>query len=315
MPMSGVRPILLQAVVSAAEQGAVRDAAEHLSASLSKAAGVPCRVDCAFPPDLDSVDRSAAPAVLVTSLLAEVDRVDEPWAATEQRLLSTYRALTEDGRLTVLVSTVLRHVSRDGVARDGAADTPPGPIVARRVRIRRLNLLAAALSHETGCFVIDIDRALADIGAQALRTDYRLAGPFAAGAAAKAVAMTLLSAGLDDVVPVEVQEEARKLIAAFQPPRASTASVKMQPLGVYGVAERSGRRTQIVVPVRHTVDESQVDLQIRRLMSGQIGLGAASAMLMRSMAHHGFRSATRRLIGGIARYLKVRVLVWRPGRG
>lgn len=312
--MTGSRPILLQAVVSAAEQAAVRRAAEQLSASLGDAAGGPCPVDCAFPPDLDSVNRAAKPTILLTSLLAEVDAAGEPWPATERRLRSIYRALGADGRLIVLVSTVLRHVA-PGEASSGAAEEIPDRILARRVRIRRLNLLAADLSRETGCLVIDIDRTLADIGAQALRTDYRLAGPYAAGAAAKAIAMTLLSAGLDDVVPVEVQEAARATIAAFQPPRDRAASVRMQPLGAHGVAERSGRRTQIVVPVRHTVDDSQVDLQLRRLMNGQIGLGAAVAMLMRSIARHGFRSASRRLLAGIARYLKVRILVWRPGRG
>lgn len=309
--MTGVRPILLQAVVSEAEQAAVRRAAELLSAGLSKAAGAPCPVDCAFPADLDHLDRTATPAILVTSLLAEVEAVDEPWPVAEQRLRSVYRALAEDGRLIVLVSTVLRHVAADDAETEDGRDR----ILARRVRIRRLNLLAASLSRETGCFVVDIDRTLADIGAQALRTDYRLAGPYAAGAAAKALALTLLTAGLDDVVPIEVQETARADLVAYQPPRDRAASVKMQPLGVHSVVDRSGRRAQTVVPVRHIVDDSQVDLQIRRLMSGQIGLGGAVSMLLRSIARHGLRGAARRVLGGVARYLKVRVLVSRPGRG
>jgi hypothetical protein len=305
--MTASQPIVLQAVVSAAEQAAVRQAAEQLAASLTKVAGATYAVECAFPSTLDAVDRSVRPAILLTSLVGEVDTPGEAWPATEQRLRATYKTLCDDGRLMVFISTVLRQVPTDG---------PSDAAMARRIRIRRLNLLAPELSRETGCFVVDVDRTLADIGAAPLKTDFRLGGPFAAAAAGKSIAMTLLSAGLDDAVPIDVQERARGLIAAYRPPsEATTFGRAMQPLGVHIVAERTGRRAQIVQPVRYLVDDDQVDLQVRRLMSGQIGPGAALGMLLRSVGHHGVRSTAKRTASGIGRYLRGRVLVWRPGRG
>jgi hypothetical protein len=303
--MTGSKPILIQAVVTAAEQAAVRDAAERLSASLSAAAGTAYAVDCVFPTDIDRLDRSGKTSIVITSLLDEVDAVDERWQETEDRLRSTYRNLSEDGRLAVFICTVLRHV---------APDAAPELVTARRIRIRRLNLLAAELSRETGCFVIDVDRMLADIGAQPLQTDYRLIGPYAAGAAAKSIAMTLLSAGLDAFVPVEIQDAARDLVAAYQPPRAAAVTIKAKTAGVYSVASRSaGRRTQTVVPVVHIVDESQVDLQLRRLMRGQIGTRRAVAMFIRSVHQRGLRSTVTRSIAGIARYVRNHALPSKQG--
>lgn len=298
--MTSSGPILIQAMVSPAEQPAIRQAAEMLSAALSKAAGAAYRIDCAFPAAFDQLHRSGKTAIVITSLLGNATAIDERWQATEDRLRSEYRALCEDGRLLVFICTVLRHV---------AADSSPEQVMARRKRIGKLNLLAAELSRETGLFVIDIDRSLADIGALPLQTDYRLAGPYAAGAVAKSIATTLLSAGLDAFVTVELQEAARDLIAAYEPPRAAAAMPKMRMPGAGGVTERSGRLKQTVVPVRHLVDDSQVDLQIRRLMSGRIGIRGGAAMFVRSIRQHGMRSAAMRVFGGIARYLRHRARI------
>jgi hypothetical protein len=75
-------------------------------------------------------------------------------------------------------------------------------------RIRRLDRMALDLSHDLGVTVVDIDRAFADIGARVLATDYRLAGRVAAEAAGHSFALSLLSLGLDDIIPVDVQERA-----------------------------------------------------------------------------------------------------------
>jgi hypothetical protein len=68
-------------------------------------------------------------------------------------------------------------------------------------RIRRLNVLAAEISHETGCGVIDFDRMFGDIGARTLQTDYRLGGNIAREIAAYTIVRTILAAGLDDLIP------------------------------------------------------------------------------------------------------------------
>ena len=68
----------------------------------------------------------------------------------------------------------------------------------QRIRIRRLNLLVTEISRETGLFVIDLDRELADIGANNLKTDYLLAGSLATAVAANCIAKTVISYGLDE---------------------------------------------------------------------------------------------------------------------
>ena len=90
-------------------------------------------------------------------------------------------------------------------------------MIARRIRIRQLNLLAAELSQATNLQVIDLDRTLSDIGALTLQTDYRLGGTLAVAAVARCIALTLLTAGLDAHASYEVQEAARAAISAQSP--------------------------------------------------------------------------------------------------
>lgn len=299
--MTDAQPIRIQAVVEASEEAAVRQAADLLAASLAQAGGVAYFVECDFAAGLDKLDkldRAPSGAILVASLLGEAANLDEPWPQTEQRLRATYRTLAEDGRFTVFLCTVLRHVPADGA---------PERAMARLVRIRRLNLLAAELSQESGIFIIDIDRDLADIGARALHTDWRLDGQYAAGVAAKAIVLTLLSAGLDAAVPIEVQEAARTIVAAHRPASAAAIAAPVARIGVNRVASRAtGGRTQFVLPVNHADDARQVDFQLRRLMRGQIDVRAAATMLMRSVGQHGLRSTAGRVLAGIARQVRNR---------
>jgi hypothetical protein len=300
--MPGSTSLLIQAWVGETEEPAVRAAAALLATHLNAAAGAPHTVRCAFPTGIDTLDRSGETTIIVTSLLRDVD-TDEPWPETERRVRARYLALAEEGTFVVLICTVLRHLP---------AELPPAQTTARRVRIRRLNLLAAEISRETGFLVVDIDRSLADIGAQPLQTDYRLTGPFGAEAAGKVIAMTVLAAGLDAVASIDHQDAARDRIAAYQPARATEAAPPVEMVGVHRVPSRSrSGRTQIVMPVVHGVDENQVDLQLRRLMQGQIGGRAAAAMLMRSVGQHGWRSTAMRLAAGIARYVRNRALMSR----
>jgi hypothetical protein len=85
-------------------------------------------------------------------------------------------------------------------------------------RIRKFNLLAADVSHTTGAFVVDLDRALTRVGARALGTDYLLGGEAAAAAGAEALVSTLFRAGLDDYLPPEVEAKA---LAAFEARQAA----------------------------------------------------------------------------------------------
>ena len=104
-----------------------------------------------------------------------------------------------------MICTIFRVVAdRARLSRGGASL----PLIER---IRRLNRLAAELSRETGCYVADIDRTMADVGARKTQADYRLSTPAAAEAAGHAIAWALLSGPLDDVVSPEVQEKARAI--------------------------------------------------------------------------------------------------------
>jgi hypothetical protein len=87
---------------------------------------------------------------------------------------------------------------------------------ALRQRIMRFNMLAADVSHDTGAYVIDLDRAFAEIGARALKTDYQLVGQRAASAGAAAMVKTLLHAGLNDLVPADVLDKATARFEARQ---------------------------------------------------------------------------------------------------
>jgi hypothetical protein len=279
--------ILIQALVNAAERSAIRMAADRLSACLARAADFPWVVDCAFPTSLAELNRSVEPAIVITSLLNEVDAIDETWSEIEFRLRSVYQELSDDGRFIVFICTVLRHIS---------AGESPDRVMARRIRIRKLNLLAAELSRTTGAFVIDLDRDLADIGAQALETDYRLKGRFAADAAGKSIAATLLSNGLDAIVPFKTQEVAQARLAEYQPPRATPVLSGPVVLSGRGVTSmRSGRRTLAISTVVDSIAENRIGFHVHRLLKKQITIRDAAAILTNSVLRRGLRSTTRML--------------------
>jgi hypothetical protein len=232
--VTAARRLRLEALVTQAERGAVHRGAALLAHGLSAADQAAWAVEYAYPDMI--ADIAAGPAAVVTSLLGEVARFEEPWSAREALLWETYRRLCGDQARPVYVFTVLRHVP---------ASVPQRMDIL--VRIRRLNLLAALLSHELGLLVVDIDRDLADIGARALATDYRLGGQAAARAAAKSLAMTMLLAGLDEAVPFPLQEAARKLIKPVPAAPAASAHRRRGFLGRVGRRVRAGRVIQVAI--------------------------------------------------------------------
>jgi hypothetical protein len=190
-------PIMIEAEADEAERPAILAGAQQLAEALAAATGAEWPIHLRFWPPGETVVISAPGAVLVLSLLPEVGR-DEPFAETEAR----WRARLADlvtGSAPVLICTVFRHVA-ERRSEDGARVIE---------RIRRLNRMAAELSHDFGVSVIDIDRAFAHIGGRTLQTDYRLSGRLAAEVGGHVLAWTLLALGLDDVIPPDVQERAR----------------------------------------------------------------------------------------------------------
>jgi len=234
--MAGEPGFEIHAVVSAAERLAVRHATELLARSLSMASKTAWALSYKFAATIDELELAPGPSIVITSLLHEAGRTDEPWSACETRLRLMYTALCGDSARSVYVCTALRHVDAAHPAR---RDT--------LVRIRRLNLLAMTLSNEMGLLVADIDRDLAHAGAGTLRTDYRLQGPYAAQFAGKSLAMTMLLAGLDDFAPFETQEAARRIVKAFNPPQPAAGRHRPDRIGSHGYRTDAGGRRQIVM--------------------------------------------------------------------
>jgi hypothetical protein len=225
----------LSALVTAAERGMVHRCATMLARGLTAAARAEWVIEYAYPRTADAI--AAGPGAIVTSLLPELARLDEPFGACEARLREMYRGLCGDPARPVYVCTILRHVG---------AETPRRAEILPR--IRRLNLLAVRLSHELGVLVADIDRDLADIGARALQTDCHLGGADAARAAGKSLAMTLLLAGLDEVVPLELQEAARRMVKAAPVAPAVSPHRRRNLIGAFGQRRQNGRVSQVAIP-------------------------------------------------------------------
>ena len=200
-------PVRIEALVDAAERPAVIVAAQLLSEGLGAAAGAgPWPVQLNFRPADGAPVLDPLPTAIITSLLPEAATADEPLAGREARWNAWLTRLQATGA-PVFLCLVFRQVA------DRPRDGGPSPVLER---IRRLNRMALDLSHRTGATVIDIDRALAHVGARALASDYRLGSESAAEVAGHTIAWSLLSDGLDTVAPPEIQERARGFLGDLQ---------------------------------------------------------------------------------------------------
>ena len=124
------------------------------------------------------------------------DELPDP-AASAGALEGVIEQLQQRG-VVVAISTVFRHVSEplEHQRGQGAASL--------RERIRRTNLEAARLSHRTGCFVLDLDRTLAQEGGAALQTDGFGGTGRAAELALEELLALLFEALPDELMPLEV---------------------------------------------------------------------------------------------------------------
>jgi hypothetical protein len=284
--------ISIAAFVSERERPAIQLAAGHVARALNQAAGISLTCECSFSPGIEKLADGAS--IIVTSLLPELEKIEVPWGEAEQRLRKIYATLGEKG-VPVFICTILRHIgSNEGFE----------SVAALRMRIRRLNLLAAEISRETGAYVIDIDRALADIGARRLQTDYRLAGNTAVDMASHFIAVTLVNNGLDERVPFEVQESARAIVISNKP--AVTGGENAAPELTARRALISlgqGRRKQMVAPVAYAEDGHHAGWLIGQVLRGSISPAETLQRLRNAMRRRGvFRSAAL-LASGLSRQI------------
>ncbi len=298
--MSDPVTVTLKAVVDSHERAAVDLATTLLESGLSTAAGEPIAVRCQFKPSLDGLEGDGKPCIVIASLLPDVANYQEPWSETEGRLRQCYRTLTSTEGNIVFLCTVFRHV-----ASGDAVDQ------LRRIRIHRLNLLAAELSHETGLFVIDLDRSLADIGASKLNTDYLLGGQYASAAAAKFLALAVLSAGLDDFVSFEIQDAARAIVAE-RPVNLIGPQLEQRDMVLPNLLKLgSGRRKQIVATVVDTDKDSHAGWLVHLLMTRQFGIWDAFAKLKGSIARRGLRPSLAMLLAAAREIVRSRTSIER----
>jgi hypothetical protein len=195
-------PLLIEAVITETERPALVATVELLQASLSSASGANWPVKARAHSSVASVG-SQSPFVAVLSLLPYAAS-PEPMAQVEARLRREIALLNEKSAAGVFLCTIFRVVSNKALAEKNPAKPPSVE------RIRRLNLLATELSCDLGTYVADLDRIFAYLGARLLRTDYRLVGRLAPAAAAHSIAAAILAAGLDDLIPPEIQEQAKR---------------------------------------------------------------------------------------------------------
>ena len=297
--------IPLHGVVDVSERPALEAAAALLSTELSAAAGAQIAADCIFLPSMSDIQAAGPASIAVVSLLPELGNLDEPWPEAQARLRAAFHAAAQNSDLRLFVITIFRHVPAEEW----------GAAAARlRVRIARLNLFAAEISHETGCNVIDIDRVLADIGAQGLKTDYRLGGPYAVQAVATNVALTLLSLGLDEYAPYEAQEAARGAISTQWSSwrnQLVPAHEMMQP-GVMSFGK--GRHKQRVSLVVNGGQEKHVSRLLKGVLTRQISLPDAFAKLAQVIERRGWRKSFAALYAGAMDLLRDRLGSTRSSR-
>lgn len=290
--------IPLHAVVDGSEQPALQAAAALLSKELSAAAGSQIAADCIFLPSMSDIHAAGPVSIAVVSLLPELGNLDEPWPEAQARLRAAFHAAAQNSDLRLFVITIFRHVAPEEWGERTAQ---------LRVRIARLNLFAAEISRETGCNVIDIDRVLADIGAQGLDTDYRLGGPYAVQAVATNIALTLLSLGLDEYAPYEAQESARGVIATQWSSWRNqlVPAHEMIQQGVMSLGK--GRHKQRVSLVVSGGQEKQVSRLLRGVLTRQISLSDAFAKLAHVIERRGWRNSFAALYAGAMDLLRDRI--------
>lgn len=198
--MSG-HTLVVDAAVADVERPVVAALASQLGECLAHVSRDAWRVETRVHGDIGAFTPGDRTHVVVASLHTELacdDAIEAIAARWRERL-----AMLAPHASAILLCTIVRRAAGALPAR---ADPAPSTIE----RIRRLDLLAVELSHDTGALVADLDRLFAHIGARTLGTDHRLGTPAAVEVAAWAILSTLVAGGtLDDLAGPGATELAR----------------------------------------------------------------------------------------------------------
>jgi hypothetical protein len=187
------------------ERLAFSNAIEELRQCFAAAGCYDFRPEVSFHSALSEIEMGTGPAVIVTSMLLELTQPEKPLDVVDAHLRTAFSVLLRRGCSAIFLSTVFRGIDPKAKAKD------PVAAAARIERIRRLNFLAAELSHDFDINIIDLDRSFAHIGGRSLGTDFNLHGPAAVSAATHVIVSTLFAAGFDDICSPEVQDSVKAI--------------------------------------------------------------------------------------------------------
>jgi hypothetical protein len=289
--MSEARTIRFRVAAPPAEQAIAARACEMLRDALKVASGEDWATEISVAPNAAALlDHPSDGAITLASLIPELDALETQWPEAEATLRATYETFSAAGD-PVFICTMLRHVPPT------EEDAQP-----RLLRLRRLNLLAAELSREFGCFVIDLDRILADLGGRQLQTDYRLGGDVVVDHAANSIAICVAANALDAVASFEVQDAARAYLEANKPATSLATDIKLSDV----VAMGQGRRRQMAATVTDTVQENHVGWLVRQALNGRIGPTEALHRLNQAIRNRGAKESIVLLAQGISRIFRQR---------
>jgi hypothetical protein len=184
--MTSASTLQVVAAVHEREAPGVQRMAERLAQSLARATERNWSVPVAFlQAGVEPVPQEG-PALFLASLRPALDQPDEDLAAIEASWCMILTSRPVQDMCASFLCTVFRCEDAERIE-----------------RIRRLNLLAAQISHDTGTNVIDIDRAFAHVGARALFPEDTLK------LAADTMMDTILAVGLDELVDTPALEQMR----------------------------------------------------------------------------------------------------------
>jgi hypothetical protein len=282
--------IPLWARVSLTEQAAIRAAVAQIVAGLFGSSSLAGQEPPVFVDDTSALVDSPAGTLRVISLLPELTHLDEPWAAQEARLRADMEALAACGD-PVFIMTILR---------DAGQEEDRDLLYRRRVRIRRLNLLAAELSQQTGAFVADIDRVLADIGGHVLQTDYRMSGEAAVEMAGHVIALCIIANGLDAFVSAEAQEKARELVLRSMPRFDTVPSLVPTDVMTFG----RGRRAQTVAATIDLEGRAQALKLVRQTISRDVAFSDALDKLIQVIRRRGMVQSGQLIVSAMLEMAK-----------
>jgi len=286
--MTGPRTLCIVAAVSGREAQVVEDAASRLCICLGEADQAAWTLDIEIAPDRRSLQSASPDAICIISLASLLADLETPWTTVEAQLQADIEALSALDRCVVLL-TVLRYIE-------------PGPDRSedqRRLhRLRQLNLLAAKLSQTFSVLVADLDRDLADVGALALSTDYRLGGAAAVEMAGWTLAACILANALDGLATYDVQDAALAANLGRKPVAMAVEVAMLDNVVQLG----RGRRRQRVATVTIEVQRDHAHKLITQVMKGQMALPEALSRISRALRRRGPLETAQLLMSAISRH-------------